>query len=211
MIKKVIFLDDKDTWSISEGEENRETWVRFLRNIEKFITDLSKQNNPIRAYSEIKLCSYFQVQNEEQWESKLKIYESINENPQELEIDFNENRTQRLIGWLEEELDLQNETNTLVFCDFVWNCFFGEPEADIRTQLWNVLKEKNNCILFYYTQVEVEGALNFIKSKKSEHDILCKLSNRVWAVPKNPIGDKNDFVVAMANLYTTLCESEISF
>lgn len=211
MIEKVIFLDDKDTWNISKTEENRETWVRFLRNIEKFVTDLSKQDNSIKVYSEIKLCSYFQVQNEVHWESKLKIYESINEDPQEFTMDFNGNKTQQLIGWLEKELDSPKEMNTLVFCDFVWSCFSGESEVDIRTQLWDVLKEKNNCILFYYTQVEVEGALNFIKSKKNEHDIQCKLSNRVWAVPKNPIGDKNDFVVAMANLYTTLCESEISF
>lgn len=220
MIKEIIFLDDKDAWCMTDGEYNKRMWERFLRNVEKFICDLSSDDHSIKKYNEIKLCSYYQekdiTQEGEPWVSKLGIYTSINENLFYPEINFNENRSQKLINWLNQEIEnLANpddqEAEALIFCDYSWSCFSDEGEQAILERIWNTLKTKNNCILFYYTQVAVEGALNFIRLKEIEHDISCKLGNRVWSVPKDPVGNENDFIVAMANLYTSFCESNIKF
>lgn len=220
MLKEIIFLDDKDTWSITDSEENKRMWERFLRNVEKFICDLSPDGHSVKKYNEIKICSYYQdkdsIQNAEPWVGKLGIYDSIDVSPYHLERNFNENRSQKLINWLNEEMGTLavyegQVEEALVFCDYSWNCFDDEAGQDILEQLWNTLKTKDRCTLFYYTQVDVEAALNFIRSKENEHDISCKLGNRVWSVPRNPVRNENDFIVAMANLYTSFCESSIQF
>lgn len=219
MIKEIIFLDDKDTWCITDDENNKDTWRKFLLNIVLFIKELSHDDASICQYDEIKLCSFFQVKNEtlngEQWEDRVGIYKSISGLFDQPELDYNVNRNQRLLGWLRGEINALedgDETDILIFCDFSWECFSDEDGHDIRNQIWDTLKTKNNCLLFYYTTVDVEGALGFIKAKLDEKENRsCRLGDRLWTVPRNPTENMNDFIVAIANLYNTFCESKIHF